>query len=272
MSFGVHDCKNAVAATNEDLLRFRDWCFDNRLLINQDKTKLIIYGSRQMTERLPQFHLSLLGKELVPTQSVKDLDVTLDKNLTFNNHVVNTVSFCMSALRQISRVKHIFKEDLRIAIINALVFSKLYYCSSVWSNTTDTNIRKLQSAQNFAALIVSNTKKYDHVTPVLKRLRWLPVKTNLYFRDAVMAFKCMRCMAPEYLGNKFIFRGNVSGRATRSSQQLNIPLFKTETGQRSFSYRIVNIWNNLPSEIKLSQCLNSFKRNLRKYLLKDFLR
>ena len=54
---------------------------------------------------------------------------------------------------------------------------------------------------------------------------------------------------------------------------LNIPLFKTKTGQRSFSYRIVNIWNNLPSdEIKLSQCLNSFKRNLRKYLLKDSLR
>ena len=40
MSFGVHDCKNAVTAMNEDLLRFRDWCFDNRLLINPDKTKL----------------------------------------------------------------------------------------------------------------------------------------------------------------------------------------------------------------------------------------
>ena len=58
--------------------------------------------------------------------------------------------------------------------------------------------------------------------------------------------------------NKFIFRGNVSGRVTRSSQQLNIQLFKTKTGQRSFSYRIVNIWNNLPSEIMRSQCLNSF--------------
>ena len=42
------------------------------------------------------------------------------------------------------------------------------------------------------------------------------------------------------VGNKFIFKGNVSGQATRSSQQLNIPLFKTKTGQRSFSYRIVN--------------------------------
>ena len=50
-----------------------------------------------------------------------------------------------------------------------------------------------------------------------------------------MAFKCMTGMAPEYLGNKFIFRGNVSGRATRSSQQLNIPFFKTKIGQRSSS-------------------------------------
>ena len=63
-------------------------------------------------------------------------------------------------LGQISHVKHVFKEDLRITIINALVFSKLYYCSSVWSN-----VRKLQSVQNFAARIVSKiiAKKYDYV-------------------------------------------------------------------------------------------------------------
>ena len=41
----------------------------------------------------------------------------------------------------------------------------------------------------------------------------------------------------------------------------------------TFFYRIVDIWNNLPSEIKLrAQCLNNFKHNLRKYLVKDFLR
>ena len=87
-----------------------------------------------------------------------------------------------------------------------------------------------------------------------------------------MAFKCMTGMAPEYLGNKFISRGNISERATRSSEQLNIPLFKTKKEQRSFSYRIVNIWKNLPPEIKLGKSLNNFKCNLRKHLLKDFLR
>ena len=115
----------------------------------------------------------------------------------------------------------------------------------MWSNTTDTNIRKLQSVQNLAACIVSNNKKYHHVFPVVKNLRWLPVKTNLYFRDTVMTLKCMTGMAPEYLGHKFISRGNISERVTISLQKLNIPLFKTKTGQRSFFYRIVNVWNNL---------------------------
>ena len=101
-----------------DLFRFRDWCFDNRLLINPEKTKLILYGSRQTTERLPQFHLSLLGKELVPTQSVRDLGVNYDNNLTFTDHVVvNTVPSGMSTLGQISEVKHVFKEDLRKTVI-----------------------------------------------------------------------------------------------------------------------------------------------------------
>ena len=122
-----------------------------------------------MKERLPQFHLSLLGKELAPTQSVKDLGVIFDKNLTFNSHIVNTVSPCISALRQINCVKqYVFKKDLRITIINASVFSKLFYLSSVWSNTTDTNFRKLQGVQNSAAHTVNNTKKYNHVSPVLK--------------------------------------------------------------------------------------------------------
>ena len=88
----------------------------------------------------------------------------------------------MSALGQISRVKHIFREDILVTIINSLVFSKSYYCSSVWSNTSASNIRKLQGVQNFAARIVSGTRKFDHVSPAMKNLRWIPVKSHLHLR------------------------------------------------------------------------------------------
>ena len=184
-----------------------------------------------------------------PTETVKDLGVIFDKNLTFNEHVIKTVSSCMSTLGQISRVKHAFRRDILIIIINSLVFSKLYYCSSVWANTTDNNIKKLQGIQNFAARIVCNIRKYDHVTTALERLNWIPVESNLYLRDAVMAFKCMKELVPRYLSNESILRGSISGRVTRSSQKLNIPLCKKPTGQRSFYYRIISIWNAISHKL-----------------------
>ena len=48
ISFNLKDCDDAVAAVNEDLHNIRNWCFQNGLLLNPEKTKLIVYGSRQM--------------------------------------------------------------------------------------------------------------------------------------------------------------------------------------------------------------------------------
>ena len=134
----------------------------------------------------------------------------------------------------------------------------MYYCSNVWANTTNKNVRKLQAVQNFACRIVSGAKKYDHVTPLLKSLSWLPVKDQLYYRQAIMAFKCMTGHAPEYLTSKFITREQVSERTTRSSQKLNIPLFRTASGQRTFYYRTVKLWNNLESFLTLSPSVKFF--------------
>ena len=63
-----------------------------------------------------------------------------------------------------------------------------HYCSSVWSNTTQSNLDKLQAVHNFACRIVSGAGKFDHITPLLKDLRWLPVKQQLYFRLAGLIF------------------------------------------------------------------------------------
>ena len=102
----------------------------------------------------------------------------------------------MVSLCQINRAKYIFDEETLVRMINALVFSKHYYCSTIWSNTSKKNIAKLQKVQNFAARIVSGKKKFDHITPSLMQLKWLPFSYMLRFRGTVMAFKCIRGMAP----------------------------------------------------------------------------
>ena len=149
-------------------------------------------------------------------------------------------------------------------MINAYVFSKRYYYSSVWSSTSACNIRKLLYVQNFAARTICNVKKYDHISLVLRNLRWLPVKTQLYCRDATLTFKCMTDQAPEYLTSMYITRGSVSGRINRNFQRLNIPLCKTATGKKTFCYKSVSIWNKLDPSLKLCKSSASFKRALKK--------
>ena len=271
MCFSAKECESTMLFINEVLERIRNWCFQNLLLINPGKTQLMVYGSRQMVAKLPECsQLSLLGKALTPNESIKDLGVTFGRNLNFNEDIIKVSAQCMSALGKINRVKHVFNKELLITIINSLVFSKLFYCSSVWSTTSAGNIKKLQSVQNFAARIIGGDRKYDHVTPILKELQWIPVKKHLFYRDAVLAFKCMNGLAPNYLSPLFTTREAVSRRTTRQSDQLNLPLFTSVKGLKSFKYRMAKLWNELPPDIKLCGSISVFKFNLKKELLRQF--
>ena len=112
----------------------------------------------------------------------------------------------MARLGQINRVKHAFDSSTLTIIVNALDFSKLYYYCNVWSNTSEYNLRGIQAVQNFAARIVSNSRKYDPISPIVKDLKWLPVRQQLYYRHAIMAFECMPGCTPASLFSKYVQR------------------------------------------------------------------
>ena len=170
----------------------------------------------------------------------------------------------MSKLCQINCVKGSFHKDTLCLIIPALVLSKLFYCSSVWSNTSATNLNKLQSVQNFACKIVTKARRYDHVTPSIKKLKWLPVKEHLLYQDIIMTYECMNVMAPHYLCSNFSNRASIHGHITRKSNLLQSPLYSTASGQRTFKCRAVKIWNQLSTNLRE---LKSLKNKLRSSLL-----
>ena len=135
--------------------------------------------------------ISFLRKEITPVSSAKDLGIILDKNLTYDQHIHQFTSSCMTKLCQINglRIKNSFDKDTIRTI-------KLFYCSTVRSNTTATNIKKLQAVHNFACRIITKTKKFEHITPALRQIKWLPVNEHLHYRDTVMAFRCMKGLPP----------------------------------------------------------------------------
>ena len=107
--------------------------------------------------------------------------------------------------------------------MNSFVFSKLLYCSTVWSNTSNSNIAKLQKVQNFAGRIILGLRKYEHISDGLRSLNWLPIKERLILNDATMMHKCINKLVPDYLVDMFKLRSQVHNRQTRSSSALYIP-------------------------------------------------
>ena len=84
--------------------------------------------------------------------------------------------------------------------------------------------KKYKEASASAELcIVLGFKKFDHISQGIKSLNWLTVKERLYFNDAVMVFKCVNNLVPEYLANMFVPRSHIHSRVTRSCNLLHIP-------------------------------------------------
>ena len=161
-----------------------------------------------------------MRKEITPVSSAKDLGVILDNNLTYDQHLQRLTSACMTKLCQINRVKNSFDGNTLCTIISALVLSKLFYCSTVWSNTTATNIKKLQAVQNFVCRIITKTKKFEYITPALHEIKWLPVNEHHLFRDTVMTFRCMKGLAPTYLCESFRKRKSIHHHNATNSESL----------------------------------------------------
>ena len=171
----------------------------------------------------------------------------------------------------ISRISHLLDKPTLQILINSLVFSKLYYCSSVWAGTTKANIAKLQLVQNFPARLLSGKRKFDHISPTLKQLKLLPVSKLIYLKDAVLTYKCMHNQAPRYLSALFRKRSTIHSHNTRYNNNLQIPRLRTAFAQNSFHYRAVSIWNSLPEHLKNCNSVKLFKLRLKSALLKDWL-
>ena len=108
------------------------WCCHNSLLINQEKTKLLVLGRRQMLQTLSaDSKVTLLGKKVTVSPSARDLGLQVDCTPSYDEHVTQTVSSCIGSLCQFNRVKHLFDARALERVVNGLELANLYYRSPV---------------------------------------------------------------------------------------------------------------------------------------------
>ena len=130
--------------------------------------------------------------------------------------------------------------------VHAYITSRLDYCNSLLFGLPKELTMKMQIVMNAATRLVTKNRKFDHITPVLCDLHWLPVSYRCQFK--ILTLKPKRGLRSDY---KLV---------------LDIPLtkLKLETyGDRSISIAGPTLWNKLPSDIRLSESVDFFKQKLK---------
>ncbi len=67
-------------------------------------------------------------------------------------------------------------------LIHAYMTSRLDYCNALLGGCSARLINRLQMVQNAAARVLTRTRKYYYISPVLSRLHWLPIKHRIDFK------------------------------------------------------------------------------------------
>ena len=174
-SFASKDIDTCLREVAVDLRHVSERCCANHLLTYPEKTKFVLFGVRHLISQLPSnITVPFLGQALVPITSAKDLGVTLDSNLPLNGYIASLTFSLLSTLVQINRVRHLFYKEVLCIILNSLVFSKLFYCSTVWFGTSKENIHNYNLCKTLPAEYLLTKKTF--ITPVLHELGLLTIE------------------------------------------------------------------------------------------------
>ena len=133
--------------------------------------------------------LDIYVRHLHPIESVRNLGVWFDSDFSFSKHVQNVCKGCFSQLRDFRNIRQFLTHDASVSVANAFVSSRLDYYNSLFRSLSKVNLHRLQSIQNSAARIVTNSSKYTRITPVLKKLHWLPIHFRSEFKLAILVYK-----------------------------------------------------------------------------------
>ena len=178
----------------------------SKLKLNPEKTEFIVFGSKAQRQKISShFPVSILGSLLHPVDSVRNLGVWFDADFSFSERIKRTCKACFLQMRDLHRIRKYLTSEVAVLAANALVSSRLDYCNSLFRGLSGFNQHKLQSIQNTLARIVTNHRKYAHVTPILQKLHWLPVKYHCIFKTATLVYKFLHSGSPSYFEPFFSF-------------------------------------------------------------------
>ena len=239
----------------------------NKLQLNEDKTELMLFSNLSQLAQLPPCP-TIAQSEVTFTDSVRNLGVIVDKNLSMKGHVSKVCQLCYLELRRIGSVRRYLSPEATKTLVTSFVLSRIDYCNSLLVGLPNSLLQQLQKIQNSAARLICHVPARENITPALYSLHWLPVSLRIQYKIATICFHIINNTAPPYLCDLLqLYSPSRELRSAADNRIFRIPSTHKKTkGDRAFSYAGPVIWNNLPFSVRHAEDSVSFKAQLKTYL------
>ena len=261
----VDEIQNVLS---NELGHIRDWLIDNKLSLHLGKTEAIIFGSKHNVKKTASLKIVCAGNQIESTKSVSYLGVTLDQTLSGSDNVKKALSKIQNKIKFLYRNTKGFDTQTKKLIVSALVQCHFDYGASFWySGLTKLYKSKLQVMQNKVIRYILNLSPRSHIGAAeFQMVNMIPVEYRVQQLKLNHMFNVVNNRAPNLFSIAMVH--NFQERVTRRSEHnVVIPRVKNVS---SFRFTASKLWNNLPSDLQLTQSKYQFKRGVKKWLVDQY--
>ena len=245
-----------------------DWMNNNKLVINPDKTHMMVMGTKKAV--LPRQQVTMMAGNfsIKPTQTEKLLGGNIHQSLKWNQHIADNKS---SLIRQLTsrnnglkKISKNIKFNTRLMVANGAAQSKLVYLITVWGGAQQYLIKALQVQQSTAARTVCGFQSWGWSRRrLLKRVGWMSVRQLVYFHTVLQSHKTITIGLPRPLNAALTTDHPYK---TRSATSGHIRLGETCTN--TFKYRAMISYNSVPNKV-MTGSIPTVKRKLKQWVLEN---
>lgn len=257
--FTTPSLHTAAHILNDELLKISEWFTTNRLTLNTDKTKYIVFKSPCKPVDFTMGKLKVNDKEIEKVGRISYLGVMLDDALNWKPHLDTLGKKLSSVCFTLTKARQHFETDILRTIYFSLFQSQITYCIECWGFTYHTYIKHIICLQKRALRIINHVPPRTPSQPLFSKTAIMPVLTLRDYRITLLVYKII-C-------NNFPFPRTIfqtPGKSSRSASEgkFLIPLSHNTYGQRRLKYAGVKVWNDLPSSVlqstRVDQALKDF--------------
>ena len=156
----IHNINNDLQIDANNVVQ---WCKQNKMVLNENKTKCILIGTSQRLSRCQSNLEIIVNNQLIEcSETEKLLGIKIDQCLNFVKHIDYVCQNVTSKISLLSKIKQYLPLETRILYYNAYILPVLDYCLTVWGSTSKYQLDRLLKLQKRAARIILDMPQTPH--------------------------------------------------------------------------------------------------------------